>query len=809
MENLWIYGAFLQVLNMSITAGIVICGVLLVRILLKKAPKIFSYLLWGVVLFRLLCPLAPVTSVSAFRPWNASVDEAGRMEFVRTIRSAGDVGFHPAASGDAKQPEADLPKEESQRASLQTDAFDWKEFAAQTGSVLWLSGAFVVAGFGVVRYLRLKKKLNGAHRIKDNLYLSDCIDTPFTIGVISPRIYLPFFLSEQEEAFVILHEQTHIRRKDPFLKLLAFFALALHWFNPLVWIAFYEAEKDMEMACDEAVIKKMKEDVRAEYSKTLLCLAAGKRIAPRIPIAFGESDTKSRVRNIMRCKRPAVAMAGAAFVLVLCCVALLGTNPGQKTGSGVKAFASDTEAFSEKDEKLAEFVNGWARAFCARDADAIVSMSAKEAQKALREAQLLDESKEGRTFGHESPWPINPETDYRIAGMTENGAQILYYAWTKEPHVVVWRETLEFVQKEEGWLVQSEQLEILDHIGSGEAYQRAYPFGISDTPMDYRKGDMAKELQTYAKLSSTWINSILSDPEQAALYLLNIAEHGADTDAVIQKSGAAVVKLRFSDGYETMVGMVRTDFAGEGEDQSGIWILGDYEEDLQGNKPENNMLYAGDLFAGQYVEAGGYYDKEQGERVLYSTEADITHDGIPDRIELVLGTEDMETPAVELIEGITNAYLKAYRGIGEGAFEEEAFYVSGEVGSSHAANGQIGLLKKDGLDYLLVSSMYSIAGQSEYSYAVFYLDTDLKAAVCAEQDFITFVSDSQETSGNTQPDPKDVLPDFRDKLDHWLSDGILLVSCDVFDAPEVCISGQNGEYPAQDYYNRVWKRFLK
>ena len=193
MENLWIYGVFLQVLNMSITAGIVICGVLLIRILLKKAPKIFSYLLWGVVLFRLLCPLAPVTPVSAFRPWNASVDKTGRMEFVRTIRSAGDMGFHPAASGDTKQPEADLPKEESQRAGLQNDAFDWKEFAAWTGSVLWLSGAFVVAGFGIVRYLRLKKKLNGAHRIKDNLYLSDCIDTPFTIGVISPRIYLPVF----------------------------------------------------------------------------------------------------------------------------------------------------------------------------------------------------------------------------------------------------------------------------------------------------------------------------------------------------------------------------------------------------------------------------------------------------------------------------------------------------------------------------------------------------------------------------------------------------------------------------------------
>lgn len=322
MESM-LYRVFSQILNMSITSGIVICVVLGIRILLKKAPKIFSYLLWSVVLFRMLCPLAVTAPFSALKPLDASVDEAGRMEFIRPQLPENETVPNAVFKQPDKGGETVPVQEESAIRAVPAQKTDARKPIVRFASIVWFLGVLAMTVYAVVSYIIFRRKLKGAFRKKDNIYISDAIDTPFALGVVSPEIYLPAFLTEKEASYVIMHEQTHIRRGDTVFKIFAFAALTLHWLNPLAWAAFYAAEKDMEMSCDEAVMKKMKDDIRADYSKTLLSLAAGKRIAAGVPLAFGEGDTKSRVKNIMRYKKPAAAVVFAAVLAVLGCVIIL------------------------------------------------------------------------------------------------------------------------------------------------------------------------------------------------------------------------------------------------------------------------------------------------------------------------------------------------------------------------------------------------------------------------------------------------------------------------------------------------------
>lgn len=276
MEFRLLSDIFTKVLNMSVTAGIIICAVFFFRLFLRKAPKIFSYLLWGIVLFRLLCPVSVSAPFSVLRICNAPTAETGSPEFISMRPLEHTPGKNPEndsfiSKNFLSQSETSVPQSGASSChSVQTAALKY-------GSLFWIAGILAMTGYGVVSALCLKRRLAVSIRIKDNVYLSDYIGAPFATGVILPKIYLPHGLSEQETQFILLHEQTHIQRKDPAIKLLAFFALTIHWFNPLVWAAFSAAERDMEMSCDETVMKKIKKDIRTEYSNSLLCLSSGKQ----------------------------------------------------------------------------------------------------------------------------------------------------------------------------------------------------------------------------------------------------------------------------------------------------------------------------------------------------------------------------------------------------------------------------------------------------------------------------------------------------------------------------------------------------
>ncbi|MBP3479797.1 MAG: hypothetical protein J6K03_10035, partial [Oscillospiraceae bacterium] len=218
-----------------------------------------------------------------------------------------------------------LPQE---HAALGADPLEG-EFAI--GSFIWLLGIGAMAVYSMFSYILLRRKLVGAVLLRDNIYLADGIDSPFVMGLFRPKIYLPSALSEQEQGYIILHEQHHIRRGDHLVKALAFIALCIHWFNPLVWVAFILSSKDMEMSCDEAVVKKLGEDIRADYSASLLSLATGRRIIAGTPLAFGEGDTKSRIKNMLSWKKPKVWLVAAATLAVVAVVVFCGTNADKRS----------------------------------------------------------------------------------------------------------------------------------------------------------------------------------------------------------------------------------------------------------------------------------------------------------------------------------------------------------------------------------------------------------------------------------------------------------------------------------------------
>lgn len=353
---------FSRVLTMSLTGGIVIVLVLVIRLFLTRLPKIFSYLLWGVVLLRLLCPVSFSSGLSVFQViahagiiqtesneaqalplrfptvnWNAASNADTNANNTSIFYMEGKTGTNadPMTALDVpyNKKEADMSGHDSP-SNVQTAC-----------AAVWLLGSMVLWLYSIVSIIRLKRQLIGTvpdqKSAHNNIYLCDYIHTAFVMGVLRPRIYLPTTLTETERHYILLHEQTHIRRGDHVLRLLAFLALSLHWFNPLVWCAFFLSEKDMEMSCDEAVMRQMGTDLRAAYSASLLNLASGKKVFAGAPLGFGEGSVKSRIKNIMRYQKTAVFVAVPGFVLVGIVLVALASNPARD--SAVSADGNQNE----------------------------------------------------------------------------------------------------------------------------------------------------------------------------------------------------------------------------------------------------------------------------------------------------------------------------------------------------------------------------------------------------------------------------------------------------------------------------------
>ncbi len=325
---------FESILHMSAVGSIVIFTVVIVRFFLKNAPKVYSYLLWAIVLLRLLCPFTLQSPLSTI-PENLTFDEAiEKLSEPRTqsyIEAEPVIQPNPGEIGNMELDEIYWPDIETgyenvpdgSIPSAPAEKTDWPHVL----SVVWICGVCVMAVWSLVVYIRLKIRLREATVFDNGVYLTDKVGSPFVLGIFRPRIYLPASLSSEEWEYIVLHERCHIRRGDHITRVLAFAALALHWFNPLVWLAFILSGKDMEMSCDEAVLRSMGPEVRKAYCTSLLSLSTGRPILSGMPLAFGEGDTKSRIKNLAKWRKPTIAMIIAAVIVCIVAAVCLLTDP--------------------------------------------------------------------------------------------------------------------------------------------------------------------------------------------------------------------------------------------------------------------------------------------------------------------------------------------------------------------------------------------------------------------------------------------------------------------------------------------------
>lgn len=334
---------FNTIINMSITGSIVIAAVIIIRFLLKKLPKKYSYLLWSVVAFRLCVPVSFESIISIFQfkllqahPKNA-VSESGVMPYVPMPEP--NAAPLPQTTAPLQGGSNIAEMAEVQQTVTITDVLPY----------VWLAGVVLFALWGIVSYIRFNGFLSSSVKYIDNIYQSDRIETPLIFGIIKPKIYIPFEMNTEYFSYVIAHERYHIKRRDYLVKLFAFFVLALHWFNPLCYLAFYLMSKDMEMSCDEKVLGSS-ENVKKNYSYALLSFATDKKFPAPTPICFGEGSVKSRIKNILKFKKPKLAVS--VIAVLLCGLVLVSCAANPKSDNALIKEPENNSFESTENEKL-------------------------------------------------------------------------------------------------------------------------------------------------------------------------------------------------------------------------------------------------------------------------------------------------------------------------------------------------------------------------------------------------------------------------------------------------------------------------
>lgn len=330
---------FLKILNLGITASYVMAAVMLVRLIFrKKAPKKLICALWLLVGVRLVCPFS-LESVLSLIPSAETVPPEIVSSPAPQITS-GFAAFNSVVNPVLSEAFAPIPEQSVSPMQVLTEVGAW----------VWLAGVIAVCLYGLISYIKLKRKMSDAVLLSGNIFQSEKGESPFILGFIRPKIYLPFALSDTDRENVIAHETAHIKRKDHIIKPLAFLLLAVYWFNPLVWVSYALLCRDIELACDERVIKDLSEDNRKEYAKSLLDCAVKRKSIAACPLAFGEVGVKTRIKGVMHYKKPAfwvILITVAAIIVTSVCFL---TNPKKdETKVGSTDFDSVTVYESKTD----------------------------------------------------------------------------------------------------------------------------------------------------------------------------------------------------------------------------------------------------------------------------------------------------------------------------------------------------------------------------------------------------------------------------------------------------------------------------
>jgi beta-lactamase regulating signal transducer with metallopeptidase domain len=321
---------FLKILNMSITASYVILAIIFIRFLIKMAPKKYAYLLWSVVLFRLVCPVSfsAVFSIFQSKPFDTTIAQAGGGATLNYIPT--DIVYMEIPKVTVGIPTMNSMISESLPAAAPYASVNPMQIWMLLGTILWCAGIAALLVYSIVTYTRLQGRMSTAVRLEDNVFESDKIRSPFILGFIRPKIYIPFGLGEAEQGYILQHEKFHLQRRDYLIKLIGFCVLTIHWFNPLVWLAFILMSKDMEMSCDEKILSTTGSHIAHDYSTSLLAFAMNRRLPAASPLAFGESGIRERVENVLRFKKPKKWVVSLSAMLCIAAIITCAANPMSK-----------------------------------------------------------------------------------------------------------------------------------------------------------------------------------------------------------------------------------------------------------------------------------------------------------------------------------------------------------------------------------------------------------------------------------------------------------------------------------------------
>ena len=312
---------FLEIVNRSIAASWIVIAVLILRFCLKKAPKWVNVLLWGIVAVRLIFPFS-IESALSLIPSAETVSPSIMMETAPSVQTGVpaldqvinpviDHSLSPAPGASANPLQIWIP----------------------VLTVIWLWGVAALFLYSAVSYRRLRRRVCEAVILRDNIYQSENVCSPFVLGIIRPKIYLPYHMDKREMDHVIAHEQTHIRRRDHWWKPLGFLLLTVHWFNPLLWLGYILLCRDIELACDEKVIREMGSEQRADYTQALVSCSVSRRSLAACPLAFGEVGIKERVKSVMNYKKPAFWIVLASVVVCAVAAVCFLTDPKTERSS--------------------------------------------------------------------------------------------------------------------------------------------------------------------------------------------------------------------------------------------------------------------------------------------------------------------------------------------------------------------------------------------------------------------------------------------------------------------------------------------
>ena len=324
---------FLKIINMSISASWLILAVLILRLVLKKAPKWVNVLLWGIVAVRLICPFSFESALSLI---------PSAETFPEKVISGPSFDIQTGIS----------PVDNRINDYLGDRYFEGVTVPANNGNnimtiltIVWIIGILLLVAYTIISYRRLHREIDTAVHYKDNIFQSENVSSPFVLGIINPRIYLPFSMNEQDLEHVVAHEQAHIRRKDHWWKPLGFLLLTIYWFNPLMWLAYVLLCRDIELACDEKVIKELGNEQRADYTQALVVCSVNRRMIAACPLAFGEIGVKERVKSVMNYKKPTFWIILAAIIACIVLAVCFLTDPvASKTEQPSDPAVSNTEA---------------------------------------------------------------------------------------------------------------------------------------------------------------------------------------------------------------------------------------------------------------------------------------------------------------------------------------------------------------------------------------------------------------------------------------------------------------------------------